>query len=196
MRPIYWGVIWFLIGTVGLVFCGVIITLAADAGLYVRELSLLNEVYARFLLAFVCYFSLPVAFVAEIIRWLRPGRAAKKGIVAAAVVVLMSALMLFMTVSVSEYYQCAVSLNCIRGPDLALMNLGYYGSWQLVRSGWMFPLLTLALSIMAATALVMSVLSFLTTRRLRPVRAVIYCRQCGKQMPSDSKYCNECGTSL
>ena len=30
----------------------------------------------------------------------------------------------------------------------------------------------------------------------RPAIPVIYCRQCGKQMPSGSLYCDRCGTKL
>jgi len=32
--------------------------------------------------------------------------------------------------------------------------------------------------------------------RTPPAMPVIYCRQCGKQMPSGSLYCNQCGTRL
>jgi hypothetical protein len=71
MRPIHWGVIWFFIGMVGWVFFSVIV--GVGAGLAGQKLSeapplLLALMY---LFGIIFFFSLPVAVVAEIVRWRR-----------------------------------------------------------------------------------------------------------------------------
>jgi hypothetical protein len=69
MRPIHWGVIWFFIGMVGWVFFSVIV--GVGTGLAGQELSeappLLLALMYLFGIAF--FFSLPVAVIAEIVRW-------------------------------------------------------------------------------------------------------------------------------
>lgn len=111
MRPIYWGVIWFFIGMVGWVFFGVIAGVAEFAG---EASPLLSGL--MYLFGIVFFFSLPVAIVAEIVRWYR-------------------------------------TRKHIEAPEVE-------------------------------------------PSRLEPTRAVVYCRHCGREMPSGSLYCDQCGTRL
>jgi hypothetical protein len=71
MRPIHWGVIWFFIGMVGWVFFSVIVGVGTGlAGQKVTEAPpLLLALMYLFGIAF--FFSLPVAVIAEIVRWRR-----------------------------------------------------------------------------------------------------------------------------
>jgi drug/metabolite transporter (DMT)-like permease len=67
MRPIHWGVIWFFIGMVGWVFFSVIVGVGTAFG---GEASPpLSALVYLFGIAF--FFSLPVAVIAEIVRWRR-----------------------------------------------------------------------------------------------------------------------------
>jgi len=65
LRPIYWGVIWFFIGMVGWVFFSVIVGVGKGLGGTVSS-GLQNLVYVFGVLFF---FSLPIAVIAEIVRW-------------------------------------------------------------------------------------------------------------------------------
>jgi hypothetical protein len=112
----YWGVIWFFIGMVGWFLFSVVVGVGRAVGGQVP----LAYWALLYLFGIVFFFSLPVAIVAEIVRWYRT----RKQITAP------------MTAPEAE------------------------------------------------------------PSRSRPARAVICCRQCGMQMPSDSKYCNQCGTRL
>jgi hypothetical protein len=66
MRPIHWGVIWFFIGLVGWVSFSVFAGMAAFAG---QSAPLIYGLMYLFGIAF--FFSLPVAIIAEIVRWRR-----------------------------------------------------------------------------------------------------------------------------
>jgi len=70
IRPILWGTIWFVIGIIGLIAVGVI------GGL----LSFPKQVVVSFFLLFgaIFFLSLPVAILAEIIRWVKQRRREKK----------------------------------------------------------------------------------------------------------------------
>jgi hypothetical protein len=67
MRPIHWGIIWFFIGMVGWVFFSVMV--GVGTGLGGEAPPLLLALVYLFGIAF--FFSLPVAVVAEIVRWRR-----------------------------------------------------------------------------------------------------------------------------
>ena len=71
MRPIHWGVIWFFIGMVGWVFFSVIVGVGTGlAGQKVSEAPPLL-LALMYLFGIVFFFSLPVAVIAEIVRWRR-----------------------------------------------------------------------------------------------------------------------------
>jgi hypothetical protein len=67
MRPIHWGVIWFFIGMVGWVFFSVIVGVGTAFG---GEAPLLLSAL-MYLFGIAFFFSLPVAVIAEIVRWRR-----------------------------------------------------------------------------------------------------------------------------
>jgi hypothetical protein len=73
MRPIYWGVIWFFIGMVGWVFFSVIVGVGTAFGGQAPP-GLWALVY---LFGIAFYFSLPVAIIAEVVRWYRRKKAPK-----------------------------------------------------------------------------------------------------------------------
>jgi hypothetical protein len=112
MRPIYWGVIWFFIGMVGWISFSVIVGVGTALGGQAPGL-LWTLVY---LFGGLFYFSLPIAVVAEIIRWYR-------------------------------------TRKHVKAPEAEPSRLG-------------------------------------------GARPVVYCHQCGRQMPSGSLYCDRCGTRL
>jgi hypothetical protein len=73
MRPIYWGVIWFFIGMVGWVFFSVIVGVGTAFGGQAPP-GLWALVY---LFGIAFYFSLPIAIIAEVVRWYRRKKAPK-----------------------------------------------------------------------------------------------------------------------
>jgi len=73
MRPILWGTIWLVIGLIGWAFFGFL------AGLSKFAEGEFNPV-AKFLVAlfgFIFFFSIPVAVIFEIVRWLKKGKKEK-----------------------------------------------------------------------------------------------------------------------
>lgn len=73
MRPLYWGVIWFFIGMVGWIAFSVIYGFGLGLGGSPNpELQALV-----YLFGLIFFFSLPVAIIAEIVRWRRRKRAAQ-----------------------------------------------------------------------------------------------------------------------
>ena len=109
MRPIYWGVIWFFIGMVGWIAFSLIVGVVTGLGGQAPGLWIFV-----YLFGVLFYFSLPVAIVAEAIRWYRRRKH-------------------------------------VKAPEV---------------------------------------------EPARPATPVVYCRQCGRQMPSGSLYCDQCGTRL
>jgi len=70
MRPILWGTIWFVIGLIGWIAFSVI-------GGFTRGLSAqVNPTLHFFIYLFglIFFLSLPIAIIAEIIRWIRKRR--------------------------------------------------------------------------------------------------------------------------
>jgi len=65
LRPIYWGVIWFFIGLVGWVAFSVIYGVGLGFGAK-PDTELQAFVY---LFGLIFFFSLPIAVIAETIRW-------------------------------------------------------------------------------------------------------------------------------
>lgn len=73
MRPILWGVIWFVIGMLGWVYFSVIAGVSAGATGKADPL-LMGLVY---LFGVLFFFSLPVGVIAEIVGWFKRRRSKK-----------------------------------------------------------------------------------------------------------------------
>jgi len=73
MRPILWGILWFFVGAIGsLLFSGSVYWQRR----FVGEVFILTLVFLQ-VFSFIFYLSIPVALIAEVIRWIR-GRKNKK----------------------------------------------------------------------------------------------------------------------
>ncbi len=67
MRPILWGTIWFVIGMIGWIIFSVIG--GSMAGISGEESTTIKTLV--YIFGFVFFLSLPIAIIAEIIRWKR-----------------------------------------------------------------------------------------------------------------------------
>jgi len=73
MRPILWGILWFFVGAVGsLLLSGT----AYMERMTVGEVFILTLAFLQ-VFSFIFYFSIPVALIVEVVRWIR-GRKNKK----------------------------------------------------------------------------------------------------------------------
>lgn len=72
MRPILWGTIWFVIGGIGWIGFSIL------AGIleYGKSAGFLTSLYRFFGIIF--FFSLPVAIICEVIRWIRKRKKGKE----------------------------------------------------------------------------------------------------------------------
>jgi hypothetical protein len=64
MRPIFWGIIWFVIGMIGWIAFSVLGGVAAGMGHKNPTVQALVYIFG-----IVFFFSLPVAVIGEIVRW-------------------------------------------------------------------------------------------------------------------------------
>lgn len=73
MRPIYWGVIWFFIGMVGWVAFSVVYGVIGGLSGGVPA----EGWFFVYLFGLIFFFSLPVAIIAEVVRWYRRKKTTK-----------------------------------------------------------------------------------------------------------------------
>ena len=67
MRPMLWGTIWFVIGFIGWITLSVIYGIGEGLGVESNPTS----TFLLYAFGIVFFFSLPIAVIAEIIRWVK-----------------------------------------------------------------------------------------------------------------------------